>query len=519
MPELSGTKDLRTYVRTFWRWKWLFLFFVIASPVVAYAIQSSGTPVYQSSALVGINNASVSSSLGGSAGNFSTSNIEAIARLVTTTPVAEIAAGLLNPPGNPGQVVGEVSASGDPTTSFLTITAQDPSSQRAANIANAFATAIGKNLQQSATTAIDHSIRTIRRQLTRARLDLATRGQLQQQLDQLILARSTQGGQAAILQAASPSGSPVGGGTRRTVELGLLIGVLLGFGALVLAERSDRRIRTPEDLERATDLPLLAAMESSAFDGLTTTNEDEEAFQMLRTALMYFNVDRQLNSVLITSAGEKEGKTTVATRLALTAAAAGMNVALVDADLRRAQVSARLGIRTPEGLGVVIAGGHPLGDALFDFPLPENARPGGRLRVVPAGPPPPNPAALMTSEMMRQVLSQLESMTDLVIVDTPAALAVSDPLALMRDVTGVVLVARMNRSSRQTIHRLQQIVESAHGNLVGVVATGTSSGPGYGHYYPKYYTSNGAKHTNGAGPARGDGSQRHQDRATRGLAE
>lgn len=531
MPEVTGTKDLRSYIRMFWRWKWLFLFFLVASPVAAYLIESSGTPEYQSSALVGINTANVSSSFGGGAGSFSTSNIDAIARLVTTTPVADIAAGLLNPPGNPGQIAGEVSASADPSTGFLTITAQDPNSGRAANIANAFATAIGQNLQQSAVTAINHSIKTIHRQLAGAEgKDVTTRDQLQGELNQLILARTNQSGQAAILQPAAPLGTPVGGGTRRTLELGLLIGVLLGFGAMVLAESADRRLRTPEDLERVTELPLLAAIHSSAFNGMHTTQEDDEAFQMLRTALMYFNVDRQLDSVLITSAGEKDGKTTVATRLAMATASAGLNVVLVDADLRRAQVSARLGLRPDGGLGAVLAGRHALHETLVDYQLDMHVQAGGRLRVLPAGPPPPNPSALMSSHAMEHVLRELENASDLVIIDTPAALAVSDPLPLMRSVSGVVLVARMNRSSRQTINRLQQIVESAHGKLLGVIATGTSVGPGYGHYYPKYYGENGANGAGGRGLRRrrtatvaaaqngGEARQAQPDRAQEPLA-
>jgi Mrp family chromosome partitioning ATPase len=96
---------------------------------------------------------------------------------------------------------------------------------------------------------------------------------------------------------------------------------------------------------------------------------------------------------------------------------------------------------------------------------------------------------------MQGILQELESQSDLVVIDTPAALAVSDPLPLMSKVTGIVLIARMNRSSRQMIRRLQKIIASAHGTLLGVVATGVSSGPGYEHYYAKYYSHNG----NGSG--------------------
>jgi capsular exopolysaccharide synthesis family protein len=217
---------------------------------------------------------------------------------------------------------------------------------------------------------------------------------------------------------------------------------------------------------------------------------------MLRTALMYFNVDRPIDSVLITSAGEKEGKTTVATRLALTSASAGLNVVLLDADLRRAQVGGRLGIRAEEGLGAVIAGSRSLREVAVDVPLDSPQT--GRLRVIPAGPPPPNPSALVSSDGMQRIVEELESQSDLVIIDTPAALAVSDPLPLMRNVSGIVVVARMNRSSRHRIRRLQKVIESAHGHVLGVVATGTTSGPGYTHYYPSHY-SNG---TNGSLPRR-----------------
>jgi capsular exopolysaccharide synthesis family protein len=495
MPELSGTKDLRTYLRMLWRWKWLFLFFVVAAPVLAFVVERGQPTLYKSSALVGVNQTTVSSPLVNTSGSFSTSNITAVARLVTTTPVAEIAAGLLNPPANPGQIVGEVTAEGDESTNFLTISAQDRDPRRAADIANAFAKAISRNLQQSAVAQIRNTIKSTRAQLRHLKpSDVTTRGNLQQELTQLLAAENAQGGQAAILQAAGPSGSPVGGGLRRTLEIALLIGLLLGFGAVILAENSDRRLRTPEDLESMTDLPLLAAIEPSAFSAeLTTTNEDEEAFQMLRTALMYFNVDRPLNSILITSAGEKEGKTTVATRLALATAKAGLHVVLVDADLRRAQVGRRLGVAAKDGLGAVIRGSHLLSDVLVGHPLDESE--GGSLSILPAGSPPPNPSALMSSQHMQRILRQLEAVSDLVIVDTPAALAVSDPLPLMRNVSGVVLVARMNHSSRQTIRRLQKIIQSAHGHVLGVVATGAGAGPGYNHYYPKYYGSNG---TNGS---------------------
>lgn len=492
MPEFTGTRDLLGYLRLVWRWKFLILFFLVAAPAVAYVLELGKPNVYQSSSLVGVNATSVNTSVLNSSGSFQTTNVVAIADLVTTSPVADLAAGLMKPPANPAQIAGEVSATGDVQTNFVRITATDRSPQRAAAIANAFAQAIAKNLQQSALNEISVTVRGLQAQLSHLRKNDPTRIQLQQQLNQLIASKNTQGGEAAILQPATPSSTPSGPHRRRAVELGLLIGILLAIGAVALAESGDRRLRTPEDLESLTQLPLLAAVAPSAFSGsLETGPQDDEAFQMLRTALMYFNVDEPVSSVMVTSPGEKDGKTTVATRLALAAATAGMGVILVDGDLRRAQVSSKLKVHTRDGLGAVLAGELPLEEALVEYPLADDVT-DGRLMVLPAGHPPPNPSALLSSQRAVHLLRRLEAEHDLVIIDTPAALAVSDPVPLMRSVGGVVVVARMDRSTKQMIRRLRKIIDQAHGTLLGVVATGVSAGPGYEHYYPKYYASNGS---------------------------
>ncbi len=262
------------------------------------------------------------------------------------------------------------------------------------------------------------------------------------------------------------------------------------------------------------DVPLLASIPPSAFSGkLDTGPADEEAFQMLRTSLLYFNTNRAHQSVVITSPGEKDGKTTVAVRLALSAARAGLRVTLVDADLRRAQVGERLGLDgIREGLGVVLAGDRTVDEVLVPHAVDEPGS--GQLMVVPAGSPSANPAALVSSPAMSRVLRELESESDLVVIDTPAALMVSDPLPLIELASGVVLVARMNRSSREKVRRLRRIVAATHGNLLGVVATGVSAGPGYGYYASKYYSAsrNGkAAAANGAAPEQAHAQGRSEE--------
>lgn len=484
MPELSGTSDLRGYLRVLWRWKLVFLLFVVAAPAAAYLIERSQPPEYQASALVGVNQTTVNTSLLNGGGGFSTSNPTAIAQLVTTSPVASVAADLMHPPANAAQIAGEVTASGNTTTNFVTITATDRNPKRAGAIANAFAHAISHSLAQTTTGEVNTAIKGVRAQLSHLRPRDPSRVTLTQQLNQLRAAAATTGSNAAILQPAGV-GTPAGLNTRRAVEIGLVIGLLLAIGAVVLAESADRRLRTPGDLEAMTELTLLATVAPSVFSAdLDTGPEDEESFHMLRTSLTVFNLEKQLQSVLVTSAREKEGKTTIAVRLALATAGGGLNVILIDADLRRAQVGPRLGIERDQGLGAVLAGDCSLQEALVEYPSEEDT--GGRLTVVPAGTPARNPTALISSTSMRRVLAEAESLSDLVIVDTPAALAVSDALPLMSVVSGVVLVARMNQSTRMTVNRLQRVIEAAGGFPLGVVATGVTAVFGYDHYSPKY---------------------------------
>jgi capsular exopolysaccharide synthesis family protein len=484
-PESTGQQDLRTYLRVFWRWKLLFIAFVVLIPLGAYLVERGKPKIYQSSTLMELQD--ISQGIGTTGAPIVTGNLAAVARLVSTTPVVDIAAGLLHEA--PGSLVSEVQASADPNTGFLTITATDHDPVRAAAVANAFAAALARHQTDQADSVIDQQIAAAARQLAATpRSNPGQRVTLSQQIAELRALKGSSGSGAVVVQAATPSATPIGPETRRAVELALVIAVLLGIGAVLLAENADRRLRTPEDVESLTGWPLLAAIPSSAFspDHLEDPT-DEEAFQMLRGALTYFNVEQRLGSVAVISPMVGDGKTTVAVGLALATARAGKRAILVDADLRRPQVCARLGLTAKAGLGAVLAGERALGDVMLDYPLNEPGA--GSVTVLPAGPPPPNPAALLASESMRRIVRELEGQADLVIIDSVAALAVSDALPLLRSVSGCVVIARMNRSSRAAVRRLQKMLGSAHGTVLGIVVTG--SGAAMGGYAAYHYAENG----------------------------
>ena len=489
----AAQRDPRTYLRILWRWKVLFLVVAVAVPAVVYVSRSSPPPVqYRASTLLQVQAVTVDQSL--FTETFaSPQSIETAARLIETTGVAEAAARFLRPPPeNPRTLLDQVGVDPDAEAGFITITGTDSRRARAAEIANAFASAVVETREQKAVAELNRAIGRLKDQLDDLAPDDVGREQLSQQLQRLRALRAAQGSNAEVVEPAIGASAIANTSARRTTILSIIVGLLLAVGAILLAESADRRIRTPTELEEFTGLPLLSAIPAAAFTPKGAAPHSAEAFHMLRGALTYFNVDRRLSSVVITSAGQQDGKTTVTTQLALAVARAGKRVILVDADLRHPQVCVRLGIESPaSGLGAVLIGDATLGEVLVEYPMDEEVG-GGRLLILPGGRPPPNPSELLSSKNMRDLLARLEDQSDLVLVDTAAALAVSDALPLLPAASGVVLVARMERSTRDNVRRLQRVIVKASGDPLGVVATGTSSGTGLsGYAYDVYAAPNG----------------------------
>jgi capsular exopolysaccharide synthesis family protein len=488
-PPPVEQQDIRAYLRALWRWKFLLLLFLLVVPAISYFLEERKPREYRSNALVQVQGVAIDSSLFQGASSVNV-NIQTVARLVETTAIANAAAKLLNPPPpQPAALLGAVAVEADTATGFIDIAATSTDPRRAADIANAFATAISANRAAVAIGQLNFAIGGIKRQIENlAPADNVGRSQLSGQLQRLRALRASQGRNAAIVERAVPSGTPLGRSTRRAIELGIVIALLLGAGAVALAETSDRKLRSADQVEELTGVPLLSAIPSSAFSAeLSERSRDAEAFQMLRAALTYFNIDRRVASVVITSPGQEDGKTTVAVRLAFALAHAGKNVILVDADLRHPRIGPRLGLRNGGGLGDVVVGERQLSDVLVEFSLDEpgaaDTPTGGRLRVLPAGGAAPNPAELLSSTALQRLMSALEVQADFVIVDTAAALAVSDALPLLQSASGVLLVARLNRTTKAAVRRLHRVITAANGTILGVVATGASSRAGYEYGY------------------------------------
>ncbi len=300
---------------------------------------------------------------------------------------------------------------------------------------------------------------------------------------------------ATILAPAASSGDDA-----RPVLLYGLIGlgaaILLVLLTAPLARGLDRRIKDVAELEEIYGLPALAHVPRSrslAKRGRTARaeaakntvgfSEEAEAFRTLRTNLRYFNVDAPVRSILVASPLPGDGKSTVARHLAITMASMGDSVCLVNADLRKQEPGV---LPTPDGLSLVLAGFDP-DTALTEIPiaydpLSEESR---VLVELPSGPLPPNPAELLESDRMQWLVRQLERRFDVVIIDSPALVTVSDALSLVPRVSGVLAVGGIGQTTRQAAVELRKQVELLGGRSLGVVANFSNQGRRYYGYYEK----------------------------------
>jgi capsular exopolysaccharide synthesis family protein len=506
-PRQEGL-DVRQWGRLIWRRKWLLLAIVVLIPAAVFVGSSLLPKTYQSKATINVQ------ATAGAATLFSDqisakSDIAEAQTLIKTAVVARRAARLLGrPPSEARKLLSHISVAptnpAESDNNFLTITAQASNSVEAARIANSFARAVAQTRTASAIANIDRTIASLNAQAKDEPegSEESTSEALAQQLQQLRLLRVGQTGTTPIIEAAVPSTTPISPKPKRNTAIALILALLIAAALAPLLDRIDRRIREPGELEELLEAPVLAMIPDDAFPGHLPGPNVRESFQTLRASLTYFNVDRALSSLVVASPVQQDGKTTVAVNLALAYALDERDVVLIDGDLRRPQVAARLGKEVTVGLDSVLVGEKTLEEA---FVYVDTGA--GRLRVLPGATPPPNPAVLLGSLRMRSLIAELSEQVDLVIVDTPGLLAVSDAIPLFSQVAGSVIVSRLNRTPKDAIRRAKQVIDSAGGTVLGSVATGGREGGLYGYYgyygsYADKGSANGTEPKNGAGRLR-----------------
>ncbi len=292
----------------------------------------------------------------------------------------------------------------------------------------------------------------------------------------------------------------------RNGVLALFLGLILGVGMAFLVDYLDDTLKTREDFERHYGVGIIGEIAR-----MTPAGEEErevayftqpesaaaEGFRNLRTNVQFLNMDGGTRLLMVTSAGPEEGKTSVATNLGAALSEMGMRVLVVEADLRRPVIGKFLAKQPEKGLTDAIMGTARLEDAVVKT---ENEN----LFVLMSGAKPPNPAELVSSQTMKDLLAGLRNSFDYVIVDAPPVLAVSDAVAMAPMMDGVLVVASHNIATRGGARHTVEVLGKVETRILGVVINnvemsgryGYGYGYRYGYYSPYHYSYGGEEEAN-----------------------
>jgi len=318
-----------------------------------------------------------------------------------------------------------------------------------------------------------------REQAEKAFLELSSR-----QRDLEIRDKAARPANRVLEEAATPS-EPIRPKKATNIMLSIALALCLGVVMAFLQEYLDDRINSPEDADRAAHLPLLGHVpaiperEPTVVTNLPARSHVAEAYRTLRSSIGFAAVDGSLNTLMITSASKGEGKTVTSLNLAIAMALDGKQVILVDADLRRPSVHKRLNLPQGPGLTDVLVGQREPAEVL-------NATEVAGLRVMSAGPIPPNPAELLNSQPMDRIIEQLREMADVVIFDSAPCIPVSDSIVLASKVDGVVLVVHAGETKKAAIKHTREMLDRARARTIGLVFNRVPQRKG-GYYYYYYY--------------------------------
>lgn len=425
-------------------------------------------------------------------------------KLVQLGDMAEKTAGLLGRGLTKEHVKADLSVSAQGESNVVDVSATATPPALAALIANTYAEQFVTEQQNSSHAYYASALQLVNKQLSALspKERAGTAGlALQERAQSLATLAELHNGNVQVAQAATIPTSPSSPKTTRNTLIAAVLGLLLGLSVAFLLERFDRRIREPKDLQAIYGLPLLGAVPRSAALSRSAKSKSEakgalppseaEAFRLIRAQLRSLNINREPRTLLVASAAPGDGKTTIACHLASETARMGSRVLLMELDLRHPTVAQQLDVQSGPGVSDLLVGAVSMSEATQTVSLdsPSTDGSGGRtLDVLVAGADlPSNPAELIESRAMEALLRRAKSVYELVVIDTPPLVVVSDAFPVLALVDGVIIVGRVGRNRRDVAARLRETLTGTGAPLVGIVANdvkASRSGPyGYGYDY------------------------------------
>lgn len=286
----------------------------------------------------------------------------------------------------------------------------------------------------------------------------------------------------SVLEEPYVSTIPVSPNHKKDLVIGFLGGLIISVGLTIILELTNGKIRTEEDLTSVTSYPVLGNLykidrNSDPLVVLNNPNSIQaEGYRGLRTSIEYSSFDNKIKTLLITSSQPSEGKSVTTANLALAYARAEKKTLIIDCDLRKPTQHKKFSVINNIGLSDVLVGNKALVLAIQS--IDEN------LDILPAGSVVPNPAELVSSQAMTNLIDKLKAQYDFIVIDSPPALVVSDAQTLATKVDGVVIVAKANFSKKNSIRNAKKSLELVNANIIGTVLNFKDKVKGYyGHYY------------------------------------
>jgi capsular exopolysaccharide synthesis family protein len=536
--------ELRQYAAIAWRWSWLLILGAVLAGAAAFLASRAQTPVYEAKATVLVNQAQAVTGPTFSDVQANQQLTKTYGQIVTSGPVLEQVAEQSDLTFD--ELRKKVSGSARRDTQLIDITVRDTDPERATRLANLASDAFAQEVQAAQTgrqTAAEQELvlqaAVLReavgeRQQRIAQLNVAQPGppdpqraaelaavtsqletlrqnlaRVEDNLQGLRIERVKHVNSVTPINPARAPTEPVSPRVLFNTVLALMVGLIVAAGIVAVVEYLDDTVKTAADVSRVAGLVTLGTIQrfkqperskGGRPDGggealppvaaPDTQSPTAEAYRMVRTNLEFARGGRRNQTLLVTSALPGEGKSTTSANLAIAQAQTGRRVLLVDADMRRPSIHRMFGIPNATGLSTLFVMEQPAPAGLLRPTALES------LVVLPTGPLPPNPAELLSSERMAEIIELLKAQADVVIFDSPPLLSVADALSLAARLDGVVLVVDAGRTRSGMLARATELLMQAQARIFGVVLNRVKVGRGDGYYY--YYGSNRRRAEDGA---------------------
>jgi Mrp family chromosome partitioning ATPase/capsular polysaccharide biosynthesis protein len=524
--DASTSVTLRDYWRVIWLRKWLVVIAVLVCGISAFVVSNSRPRLYQATALLMYQQPSnIANPLATDTSTDVTTltlQVQSVVNTINSPDVAKGAASALKDVDGSAVDLSVTAAimppdasTGSTVSDVVGVTAESTDPSVSATAANAYAAALIAQRVGKERERLRQAQEAIRAQMSNYPTDQSKLTTdyvlLVQRLRDLQVAEATASGDFLVIKPASPPDSPTSPKPLQSAAIGLLVGAFVGVALAFVVGQFDTRVRGHREVAQLLDMPVVArvpAVSREAFKNgplvaLTDPRgEIAESLRVLRSNLEWMRIDGEVKTVIVTSCTKGEGKTVTASNLAITLAAAGKQIVLVDGDLRAPRVHTAFALPNTVGLSTVLQGSVSLTDALQPFELElrfprvmtlASSGPAGQkspktsaLRVLTSGPLPPNAGEVVASHKMAKVAASLAELdVDYVLIDAPPILGVSDVGSIAPLIDGVLVIANLDRVRQHTLEDGREALGVLPCRKLGAVVVGervASSRYGYGGY-------------------------------------